>query len=229
MFTNIRHGKREEKVGVVVCEFGAKGQAAHGDGAETAPFAVGYFKDGIHDAEGFDIASRVDEARIGVDHFGFPGLQQSQDVEDSEEDVGGFKAGDGDGAAEFAGEGDVGIGADYGADMAGGEESVGRGFGIGTDCAKDGGDEKLRDEDADVGESAFFCHEGEHGVGGGGGFEADGEVDDLFVGVFAGDGKGLQGRDDDADVRAAGFGCEQVAAGGGGDAQEIAESRENDV
>ncbi len=76
---------------------------------------------------------------------------------------------------------------------------------------------------------SLFSQIGEHGVGGGGGFEADGEVDDLLVWIFAGDVDGLQGRANHADVGAVGFGGEKVALGGGGHAKQIAEGAENHV
>ena len=142
--------------GVVGGIFGAEGQSAPGHEAEAAPLAVGDFEDGVDDALGFGIAAGMHDARIRIDHFGASGLEQPQDVADAEEDVGRLEAGDGDGPVQFAREGDVGIGTDDGADVAGGEEGVGGGLGIGADGAQEGRDEELRYAEADVGKAAFL-------------------------------------------------------------------------
>ncbi len=113
--------------------------------------------------------------------------------------------------------------------MSGREKGVGRGFGIGADGAQDGRNQELRDEEADVGKSALLGQIGQHGVGGNGGFEADGQMDDLLVRVLLGEVEGLEGGADHADIAAAGLGGIEIAGGIGGHAQEVAEGAENGV
>ncbi len=98
-------GRGEFQGGVIGGVFGAQGKSAHGDGAEATPLAVGNFKDDVQDAEGFGITFGMDDAGIGVDHVGLAAFEEAENVEDAEEDVGGFEAGDGDGAADFVREG----------------------------------------------------------------------------------------------------------------------------
>ena len=126
-------------------------------------------------------------------------------------------------AAQFAGERFVWSGALDGADVAGGQKSIGGVGRIGADVAQDGGHQKLRDEQGDIALAALARQISEHGVGGRGGFKTNGEMHHLFFRLLAGEVQGLQRGGDHADIRAAGLGGEEVAVGGRRYAEQIAE------
>ena len=71
-----------------------------------------------------------------------------------------------------------------------------------------------------------FARYARHGVGRRGGLEADGEEDDLAVGIAARDRERVERRIDDADVAAARLGGEQVGFAAG-HAQHVAEGAED--
>lgn len=78
---------------------------------------------------------------------------------------------------------------------------------------------------AEVGKAQTGGMQHGHGVGGCGGFEADGEEDDLAVGEFGGQAYGVHGCVDDPDVRAFGAQREEIGAAAG-DVQHVPEGGE---
>ena len=171
----------------------------------------------------------MDDTRVGIDHFRLAMFEQAQDIQDAQQDVGGFEAGDGDGPVQFARKGAIGGRAHDGANMAGGEEGVRRGCEIGADGAEDGRHEELRHKQADISQAALLGLVGQHGVGGRRGLEADGEMDDLLVRILFRKFERLEGRGDHTDIGAVGLGGIKIALRGGGHAEQIAEGANDGV
>ena len=217
----------ETDVGIEISVFGAEGPSAGGENAEAAPFAVDDAEDAGKESAGGGIAVGAGDAFVGVLDVGASGFELGDAAVDAAEEVERFEAGDDDGDAEAAGERFV-VGLSHdGADMAGGEEALHLVVGGGEDGVDGRRDEDVGDEEGEVGEVFAVGEFDGEGVDGGGGFEADGEEDDVASWVFAGDAEAVEGRVDHADVGAGGLGGEEVGRGAG-DAQHVAVGTEDD-
>ena len=221
-------GDVEELLGVVRGELLAQAVAAHRDGADAAPLAVAHLEDFADELLRGQIAGLVEDARVLVFDDGAALFELLDGHQHALRMSSGSKPVTTMGALIARADGEVFAVAHDGADVAGAEESLHAIFRRGEDGFERGRDEHVRDQQRDVGHLLFAGAPGEHGIGGGGGFEADGEEDDLFVGIGAGDLEAVQRRVDDAHVAAVGLDGEEVAIGAG-HAQHVAKGAEDDV
>ncbi|GAA3028353.1 hypothetical protein GCM10020000_01060 [Streptomyces olivoverticillatus] len=106
---------------------------------------------------------------------------------DAFEDVQGLEAGDDDGDFEALGQLRVLLDAHHAAHVSGGQEGLDPAVRGSHDRLDGGGHADVRDEEAEVGDAEPAGLVDRHGVGGGGGLEADAEEHDLAAGVAAGD------------------------------------------
>ena len=138
------------------------------------------------------IAVEGDDAAVGVLDFVAAGFELHDGAANAFEQVERFKAGDDDGHAELLSKRRILPVAHYAAHVTGSEKGLHLVAGRGHDGRDRGGDENVRDEEREIGEAAALGEVDAHGVGGGGGFKADAEEDDLLVGILDGEIDGVE-------------------------------------
>ena len=157
------------------------------------------------------LPSKRDDAAVGVLDFVAAGLELNDGAANAVEQIERLETGDDDGHAELLGERRIFPVAHHAAHVAGGEKCLHLVAGRGHDGLDGGRNENVRDEHGEILEAAALGQMNAHGVGGGGGFKADAEEDDLLVGILDGEIDGVERRIDDAHVAAGALDLKEVA------------------
>jgi len=205
----------------------AQPQAAAGDHADAAPGVVVGLEHARHRGAGMRVAVGGDGAPVGVLDLGPALAPLPHGGEDALGEVGRFEAGDHDGHRERARDRFVLGCAHDGADVPGRQEGLYPVAWRGEDGAHGARHADVRRHEAEIGEAAPLGLEHGHGVGRRGGLEADGEEDDLAVGVRSSQLDRVERRVHHAHVAAGGAHAEQVR-GAARNAQHVAEAGEDD-
>ena len=162
-----------------------------GDLADAAPFAVADFEDFEHALARGGVALAGHATHVLIFDFGAALFELANQHEDGFEQVERLEAADHEGDAEIAREFLVFGVAHDGADMSGSDEALHAVVGEAEQQADGGRHQDVRHQHGKIGEPFARGLPDGHGVGRGGGFEADREEDHLAIGILPGDGDGV--------------------------------------
>ena len=184
----------------------------------------------LHQGLGLAVAGAADGAGERGFHLVATLTLLLQQHQDGLQHVQGLETGDDDGLAVALGDGLEGCTADDGRHVAGADEAINgyRGRPL-EDGLHGGGREHVVTQHREVAQPLRLCLQHRDRRGRGGGFEANGQEHHLLLGVFTGQGQGLQRRGDQAHMRAEGLGLAQAQPVGGGHAQHVAIAADRDA
>ena len=186
----------ENSLGVVAAETFAEAIAALRNQADPAPFAVANLEDLPHNLDRHPIAVGLNDAGILVLHHGAARFQLAHGHQRAFHDVDRFEAGDDDRDAKAGADRLIFAVAHDGAHVSRPEKSLHPIEGRLQDRGQGRRHEDVRNQDGKIADLLPARLPDGHGIGRRGGLKSNGEKDDLFVRIGAGDFEAIDGRID---------------------------------
>ncbi len=194
-----RHGEARRRVEPAPSR--AQGEAAGGDGAQSAPCGVRGLEYLLHDPSCRQVAFPRHSTPVLVLHFDGPSGELVDEHADALQEVQGLEAGHDTGDAIVFHDLEVGRCADDRADVAGAEKTVELELAGIEEGAHGGREQLMGGKDGEVPDVRGGSLSNRRRNRRGGRLEAYAQKDDMPVGVFDGDAQGIEAGVDDAHIR----------------------------